>query len=165
MDIKLEGLEKIIANIEDIADTSNLTKTMGKACALVERDAKEYAYASRGEGDLMRSITSEVDIEGNEVVGTVFTPLEYAPYREYGTGLFAENGDGRKDVPWYIHIGYGADDITPEAVKRYHFPIAYGKNGEKFAVTSGSRPRPFLRPALQKNKEKVVSILKEGLDV
>ncbi|WP_299043873.1 hypothetical protein [uncultured Campylobacter sp.] len=33
------------------------------------------------------------------MVGVVYTPLEYAPYVEYGTGLFAVEG-GRADVPW-----------------------------------------------------------------
>lgn len=165
MDIKFEGLQRIISNMEEIADPTKLTRAMGKACVLVEREARKNAYSPNGEGELSRSITSEVSVEGTEVVGTVFTPLEYAPYVEFGTGLFAENGDGRKDVPWYIHIGYGENDITPEAVARYHFPVAYGKNGEKFAFTSGSHPKPFLRPAVDENKKKITNILREGLDV
>jgi hypothetical protein len=44
---------------------------------------------------LRQSITSTV----KDLEGIVYTPLEYAPYVEYGTGLFAENG-GRTDVPW-----------------------------------------------------------------
>ena len=165
MDIKIEGLEKLIANIDDIADISKMKTAMGKACALIERDARKNAYSPKGDGGLMNSITSKVDVEGTEIVGTVFSTLDYAPYVEFGTGLFAEKGNGRKDVPWYIHIGYGAKDITPEAVARYHFPVAYGKNGEKFAITSGSHPKPFLRPAFNDNKAKIKQILREGLDV
>ena len=165
MDIKLEGLEMLISNIEDIADTSKLVATMKKACTAVERSAKLKAYAPKGNGDLQRSITSYVEADGKEVVGTVFTPLEYAPYVEYGTGMFAEDGKGRKDVPWFIHIGYGENDITPEVVERYNFRTIHGKNGEDFAYTYGSHPHPFLRPALYENKETITQIIRGGLDV
>jgi len=52
----------------------------------VEAEAKKNA--PKGTGELRRSITSRVEDDK----GIVYTPLEYAPYVEYGTGLFAENG-------------------------------------------------------------------------
>ena len=78
-DIRLEGLEEVLGALDDLADTSNLNAALGKACALVERSAKQKA--PKDKGDLRRSITSKV--EGTE--GVVYTPLEYAPYVEYGT--------------------------------------------------------------------------------
>jgi HK97 gp10 family phage protein len=110
---------------------------MKKACALVEREAKKKA--PKDTGALRRSITSKTETTNNGLIGVVFTPLEYAPYIEYGTGLFAENG-GRKDVPWNYQDDEG----------NWH-------------STSGQKPQPFLRPALNENKEQIKRILKGGL--
>ena len=131
--IRLEGLEEVLGALDNLVDASNLNAALGKACALVERSAKQKAPKDTGE--LRRSITSKVD--GTK--GVVYTPLEYAPYIEYGTGLFAENG-GRKDVPW----NYKDDE------------------GE-WHSTSGMKPQPFMRPALNENREEILRIVKEGI--
>lgn len=136
-DITFEGLEGILEVLDSISDTKELKKAMGKACALVERSAKENA--PKGTGELRRSITSEVKENGKEIEGVVYTPLEYAPYVEYGTGLFAENG-GRTDVPW-----------------------RYQDDEGNWHTTSGQHPHPFMRPALAQNRERITKILKEGL--
>jgi phage gpG-like protein len=91
---KVEGLDNVLEALDGLAATDKLTEALGKACALVERSAKQNA--PKGNGELRRSITSRIE----EDKGIVYTPLEYAPYVEYGTGLFAENGKGRKEVPW-----------------------------------------------------------------
>lgn len=136
--IEIEGLEQFTKIIESIADPKKIEKAMGKACAVIEGEAKKKAPKGTT-GELRRSIESKVDVEGKEVTGTVFTPLEYAPYVEYGTGLFAESG-GRKDVPW-----------------------SYQDDKGEWHSTSGMAPQPFMRPALNENREKVIEIIKEGI--
>lgn len=136
-DIRIEGLEEVVERLEGIVDKQKLAAAVGRACALVERSAK--LNAPKGTGELRRSITSRVEHEGDNVVGIVFTPLEYAPYVEYGTGLFAENG-GRKDVPWHYQDDEG-----------------------EWHTTSGQHPQPFMRPALNDNREQVQRILREGI--
>ncbi len=131
----LEGLQKIL---EDIADTKKIEAAVKKACLLIEGEARKNAPKNTGE--LRRSIESKVEIEGKEVVGTIFTPLEYAPYIEFGTGLFAEGGNGRKDVPWYYQDDKG-----------------------EWHSTSGMKPHPFMRPALEENRTKAIEIIKEGI--
>ena len=131
--IEFEGLEEVLEEIESLADTGELEATLGKACALVERSAKELA--PKDTGALRRSITSKV--EGTE--GIIYTPLEYAPYIEYGTGLFAENG-GRVDVPWN-----------------------YKDDKGEWHSTSGIKPQPFMRPALNQNRENIIRLIKEGM--
>lgn len=134
MSIEIEGLDDVLNRIEKLGDTSNIEATLSQACALVERSAKQKAPKDTGE--LRRSITSK--IEGTQ--GIVYTPLEYAPYVEYGTGLFAENG-GRKDVPWNYQDDKG----------NWH-------------STSGQKPQPFMRPALNENREKIVDLLGEAIN-
>ena len=135
MNIKFE-LEN--ADSIELLDELALRRAMERACALVERKAKEKA--PKDTGALRRSITSEVNYEGGELVGTVFTPLEYAPYVEYGTGLFAEKG-GRKDVPW-----------------------CYQDDKGEWHSTSGQKPQPFMRPALNESREEILRIIKEALN-
>ena len=85
-EITIKGIEALQKKFEKIASGENTQKALQKACALVEADAKKNA--PKGTGELRRSITSTV----KDDEGIVYTPLEYAPYVEYGTGLFAENG-------------------------------------------------------------------------
>ena len=132
-EIKFDGLDEILAKLDKISSSANIEQALGQACALVERTAKQKAPKDTGE--LRRSITSRVD----GLTGVVFTPLEYAPYVEYGTGLFAESG-GRTDVPW----NYQDDE------------------GE-WHSTSGQKPHPFMRPALEENRENIIAILREEL--
>jgi HK97 gp10 family phage protein len=106
---------------------------MENATALVERAAKQNA--PKDTGALRRSIESKVEVGENSVVGTVFTNLEYAPYVEYGTGLFAEKG-GRSNVPW-----------------------KYEDEKGEFHSTSGQKPQPYLRPALLNNQEQIKKLL------
>lgn len=138
IEIEVEGLEKILRDLTDITDLTDMEQAMGRVCAVVERSAKEKA--PKDTGALRRSITSKVTNKGGVIEGTVYTPLEYAPYVEFGTGLFAENGNGRKDVPWNYQDDEG----------NWH-------------STNGQHPQPFMRPALNENRTKILRILKEGL--
>lgn len=133
----IEGLVEIIETLNKLENTENIVGGIELGCAAVERDAKKKAPKNTGE--LKRSITSKVENEGRQVVGKVFTPLEYAPYVEYGTGLFAEKG-GRKDVPWH-----------------------YMDEKGEWHSTNGQRPQPFMRPALQENRERILEYIKAGV--
>ena len=133
---RIEGTNHIIESIGNIADVQKLEQLMGQACAIVERAAKEKA--PKDTGALRRSITSKVEVIDDSITGVVYTPLEYAPYVEYGTGLFAEEG-GRIDVPWNYQDDKGV----------WH-------------STSGQKPQPYMRPALEENREKIKRLFKEG---
>lgn len=137
MSINIEGSEKLLSKLDKVAQAENLVNAMGKACALVEGEAKRKAPKDTGE--LRRSIESKVENNGEGVQGVIFSPLEYAPYIEYGTGLFAEKG-GRADVPWF-----------------------YVDDEGKGHLTKGIHPHPYMRPALNEQKNKIKDILKEGL--
>ena len=136
MSVRIEGLDGVLETIEDIGTQDNWEQALKQACALVERSAKQKA--PKGNGELARSITSRVENEGEDLKGVVYTPLEYAPYVEFGTGLFAEKG-GRTDVPW-----------------------CYQDDKGEWHTTSGMHPQPFLGPALNENREQIVRLLREG---
>lgn len=136
--IEFKGLDEVLDSLDEAIDEQALRTALGKACALVERSAKEKA--PKGTGELRRSITSKIENDGDNLVGVVYTPLEYAPYVEYGTGLFAEDGNGRQDVPWW-----------------------YMDDEGNWHSTSGMEPRPYMRPALDENREEITRILSEGI--
>lgn len=136
--IRVEGIEEVLLELDKVINADNLEQAVGKGCAVVERAAKKKAPKDTGE--LRRSITSKVESSGEEIKGTVYTPLEYAPYVEYGTGLYAENG-GRKDVPWAYK-----DEKTGELI-----------------WTAGQHPQPYMRPALNENRDNVVNAIKGAL--
>ena len=138
MSIRIEGLDEVLASIDKLGSVEKYKEALGRACALVERSAKENA--PKGVGELRRSIESKIEDSGEEIVGVVYTPLEYAPYVEYGTGLFAEDGGGRQDVPWHYQDDKG-----------------------EWHTTSGQHPQPFMRPALDENRERIFEIFKEAL--
>ena len=132
MIVKIDA-NSLLKRIDKMGSETNISAAIGKACALVEGEAKKKA--PKDTGALRRSISSTV--KGTE--GVVFTPLEYAPYVEYGTGLFAEEG-GRKDVPWY-----------------------YKDEEGKWHRSSGQHPHPYMRPALNENREEILRLIKEGI--
>jgi HK97 gp10 family phage protein len=137
MSIEFEGIDRVLERLENVADFNGLEEAMGKACALVERSAKQGA--PKGNGELRNSIKSKVENDGEDIRGIVYTPLEYAPYVEYGTGLFAENG-GRQDVPW-----------------------SYQDDRGEWHTTSGMHPQPYMRPALNVNRERIKRMIMEGI--
>lgn len=132
-EITIKGIEKLQEKFEKMANGENTEKALQRACALVEAEAKKNA--PKGTGELRRSITSKVEDDK----GIIYTPLEYAPYVEYGTGLFAENG-GRQDVPW-----------------------VYKDDKGEWHTTSGMKPQPYMRPALDDNRQEILRILMEAL--
>lgn len=134
MSIEIIGLDTTIERLEKIAAGDKIKQNLNDACLIVERAAKEKCPSQTGE--LRSSITSNVD----GLTGEVGTPLQYGIYVEYGTGLFAAEGNGRKDVPWRYQDAKG-----------------------EWHSTSGMPPQPFLIPALNENREDILEKLQEGL--
>ena len=129
MEVKVTGLTELTQKLDSLLDIND---GMKKCCALVERSAKEKVPVQTGE--LRRSITSKVENNGLESTGTIYTPLEYAPYIEYGTGLFAEKGG--RPTPW-----------------------CYQDDKGEWHTTSGQPPQPYMRPALNENRTTILEIL------
>jgi len=109
---------------------SLLAKAMNNACAVVRNDAIQNA--PHGTGALQRSIDFQVSDDGTE--GVIYSDLEYAPYVEVGTGIYATKGQGR-DKPWV-------------------YPY-YDHGSVNFARTVGQRPQPYLEPAIRQNTTKI----------
>jgi len=54
-------------------------------------------YSRKRSGDTARSITAQTKMLGDQVVGIVGSNQDNAIYEEFGTGIYAEKGGGRRD--------------------------------------------------------------------
>ena len=115
-----------------MSNAREIAKGLEKACLVVERSAKNEAPVRTG--NLRSSITHKVS--GTE--GTIGTSLDYAPYVEIGTGIYSSMGGGRQGGWPYV-----------DAEGNGHF-------------TMGSRPQPFLKPAVDSNLSAILKCF-EGL--
>lgn len=116
--------------------------------ALVEASAKLLCPVDLGR--LRDSIHHKVNMEDLSV--TIGTNVEYAAWVEFGTGEKAEKGDGRKGG-WV----YQSDHKQAKGLL-----IGETKDGKYLYFTRGSKPQPFLRPALLENKENIRKIFEKG---
>lgn len=117
----------------------NVLANMGKACLIIEADAKKNCPVDQG--ILRASMFTDVVLADSEIKGIVANNNEIAPYIHQGTGIYAEDGNGRK-TPWKYEAKAGK-------YKGWH-------------ITRGQRPQPFLQKARDTNKDKVSRILGGG---
>lgn len=156
MGMEYEGLQGVLERLDSIADINTFEAGLKKAVLLLEREAAIKAP----KGELQQSITSRI----NGLTGEVYTPLYYAPYVEYGTGIHAEGGKGRQEVPWvYVEGGtrgsskktvYASEADAKQAV------AILRSQGLDAHMTYGQYPQPFLRPALDENRAEILRLLK-----
>ena len=131
MQVILESHLDEVLKLKDEA----LERALVKIGATAERYAKELCPVDTG--DLRNSISFQ-DVPEEEAV-YIGTNIEYAPYIEFGTGIYAEGGG--RTTPWAYRDS---------------------KTGE-WIWTHGSKPRPFLRPAVANHLDEYKEIAKNEL--
>ena len=89
-------------------------------------------------GNLRNNINTSVKWEGNKCIGVISANTEYAPYVEYGTGIYSSFGTGRQ-TPWVY---------TPDG-------------GNTFYWSEGQKAQPFMYPAWMNTKDKIFNDLSD----
>ena len=79
-------------------------------------------------------------VDANKLEAIVGSRYDNALWEELGTGIYALNGDGRKDVPWH-----------------------YQDDNGNWHSTSGQHPQPFMEKALDDNKDKCLDYIKQSI--
>lgn len=124
-------------------------QAMRQATLIVEAGAKRYAPVDTGR--LRASITSEVRLENNAVLGVVGSNVVYAPYMELGTGTYV--GRPRYFPPpaaletWAKRHGFASGYMVARAIYK----------------AGGLKPRRFLQRAFEENKARIVQIIGDGV--
>lgn len=103
---------------------------MTKSCEVVVAQAKSLSLVKHSKLKDELSYKIEESPDGS-ITGTVGSPTHYAPFVEFGTGEYAEKGDGRKG-------GWSYED---EEGDWWH--------------TYGQEAKPYLRPAFRLNKDNI----------
>lgn len=132
MGVSVDSSEVIaqLGNISSNVLPDAIRKALEQSCLIVEGDAK--AKCPVDSGQLRQSINHKVE----DNAGWVSTNVEYAPYVEIGTGIYSSEGGGRQ-TPW----------VYQDAKGEWH-------------RTSGSKPQPFMKPALEQNTSKIIDQFK-----
>ena len=92
-------------------------------------------------GNLKQHITHKVNEDEQAVY--IGTNVEYAPYVELGTGIYATGGGGRR-TPWKYVAGKGS---------KYY-------EGGKVHITQGQKPVHFLKRAITEHQTEYGEIIK-----
>ena len=128
---------EVSRNLDSICNNldTNLEKALANACASIMNNARQKAPSATG--NLRRSI--DFVVEGSE--GVVYSNAEYAPYVEYGTGIYATKGNGRKK-PW-----------------------RYENSKGEWVTTRGSRAQPFFEPAVNESRSDIMNAFQDVIQL
>lgn len=131
MEIKFDdNSQKILDEFHDAA-----LRALERCGSQAEGYAKDLAPSDTG--NLRNSISHRVDPD--EPAAYVGTDTEYAPYVEFGTGIYAEGGGGRP-TPWVYQDDKG----------NWHW-------------TAGNPAQPFLKPAVADHAQTYRNIIEDEL--
>lgn len=124
--------------------------------------------APANSGNLRDNIFWDIEANGNEVVGYVFTDVEYAQFVEFGTGQKgqAHHEGVNPDIPityrmtpWWIHESM----VDPQYVSMYHWFYIDTEDGRFYRI-NGMPAQPYMYPALKNYEDQVKKIIGEDLD-
>lgn len=145
IDVDLASLNKAMKNVKkyDLLTQGKLKEAVNKSALAIQRGAKKRVAVDTGR--LRSSIT--IEPYNNGLTMDVGTKVKYAAAVEYGTGLF---GPEKRAI-----------EIRPKKKKALFWPGA--KHPVKKVVIKGMRARPFLFPAFEAEKSRLVTNLKNAL--
>ena len=110
-----------------------IIQALDDTCIYLVQEAQEKCPIGDGSGErghIRESIDHIVTYENGVFTGRVGSNNEIAIYVHEGTGLYAIEGNGRKDVPW-----------------------TYQDRKGKWHSTKGMHPKQFLREAIEENRD------------
>lgn len=124
--------------------SSAVDQYLEEASAEIESAARRKSRVDSGQ--LKGSWDHRVSSAKQEA--TVGSPLENAVWEEFGTGEYAEKGDGRKGG-WYVP----AEKLSAKAKRKMRKTKIKGK---VFYFTRGKKPNRTLHTAYENNKAKII---------
>lgn len=126
------------SNLKEVLKGSQ--EAIERAAEIIGGMAESYAkeLCPVDTGNLRNSITHTTENNGHTVV--IGSAVKYAPYIELGTGIYAKGESHAKKIPWY-----------------------YKDDKGKWHKTYGMKPRPYLRPAIEKHKDEYKEVLRAEL--
>ncbi len=103
--------------------------------------SEQKSRCPKKSGYLANSIETETYVRQGEAASETGPRAEYAPYVEYGTGIYAVGGDGRKTPWWYK---------TPDG---------------KWFWSQGAKAQPFAEPGYRAASQKFPGLAQRILKI
>ena len=152
-DIKLKGFDDVIKALDRMEQEVmlELTRAMQKACMVVETAAKHNitANGTTNLGQLVNSIWWEVALLSNGIIGGwVLVGAKYGGYVEFGT---------KPHMPPVEPLKQWAKRKLKDESLGYAVALKIKREG--------TQPKPYLYPALIKNKSMVAGLAIEAVRV
>lgn len=150
--ITIEGVEKLQEQLQKLeTNIKNEVAEIYEQLALkVLRSAQTKCPVDTG--NLRASLTKEVNKE--KLYAIVGTKVEYAPYVEYGTGIFGLRKTRLTKAP--------PPGALEDWAKKHGFESGYIVSRAIFRA-GGIRPHPYLRPALMENEKDIKDGIKKAV--
>lgn len=141
--VKILGVDRLLSKFDKLGKI-DMTPAVNKATAVVQGSAKSIAPVDKGV--LKGSISKETKRKmSGEVVGRVFTNIEYAPFVEFGTGA-----KGSGTYPY---------SIKGVSLEYRNTPWAFKNEDGDVIWTNGQVAQPFMFPALKQNEDAIKKML------
>ena len=127
MSIKWEGIDNLLKAVDDFEEQyiRAVKRVVAETATKIQTTAQALAPVGQFDGGNLRK-SIELKFEDGGLKAEIIVGAEYGIYVEYGTGIYAEGGDGRKD-PWV----YWSDDLN------------------RWVWTRGMRSQPYFRPGFE----------------
>ena len=142
MNAKLINSKKLQKNLErhgkSVRDMTRVSLRAG--ALLIQNEASENVSVKSG--NLKRSITHNIEEDQKTQVAKIGTPVEYAPYVEFGTRPHTIRATNKK------------------ALANKKAGVVFGKTVNH----PGSQAKPFLRPAFESKKDEAIKEVEDALD-
>ena len=151
--VEIEGMDNLIKKLEALGGTvvsirKEMVQNMGDVADMMARKAPTDTEKLKPNIQVKDDST---DTELNVKCGIfVESAINYAIYQEYGTGIYAENGQGRQ-TPWLWQV------------KSQKWADIFGIEVGQSVLWHGNQPHPFIRPAWDENKDKIEEKLRSAL--
>lgn len=155
---QIRGLAETKQKLEQTARDLHgkpMVDTFQRATLMLVRDAKIKSPVDTGR--LRSSITGEVFTErkftGNILKGVAGTNVKYAPYMEFGTGIFT-NGEKLHGAPHRPSPKYLREWARRHKTNEYVVARA-------IALRGGLKPRKYFQYAADKNRDQIRKMIED----
>lgn len=161
-----DGLKELCVGLDKIVAQAGKAEYVKEAGQFVRGAAIEGCPGNSGY--LRQNIFCDFEETEEDAKSEVYTDVSYGGFVELGTGpRGAADHDGISPnvtpaytmEPWWIH----ESQVDQWVAEQYRWPYIDTDQG-RFYKCSGQPAKPFLYPALKDNEQKVLRIMRDGMN-
>jgi HK97 gp10 family phage protein len=158
--MRVDGLNQALANIQEWTEEKKqaVKDAINESALNIQTGAKQR-LTSGGNVDSGR-LRSSIQIEpasADHMTLTVGTNVDYAPYVEWGTGVYANHPSiAGRSTPWAFPVA------ATSGRKHYNWRII-DIDGVPYYLTKGAKPHPFLFPAAEEERPNYIRNIEGAL--